>query len=73
MSNPYERIDQLERDLLQVRKDQAETCRMCNALALGLQQQSATLAELLSKLGESADALPGEQVERQRHGRTKAN
>ncbi len=63
-----ERVDHLERDVLQLARQCAELAHMCA-------QQSALLAGLLGKLGESADSVPGESPlgpERQRQGR-KAN
>ncbi len=65
--SPYERIDQLERDV-------AHLARQNTDLALALAHQSALLAALLGKLGESADSVPGDQpLAPDRQRRVKAN
>ncbi len=56
MSTPSvgERVDQLERDVAQLWKQNVE-------LAAMVSRQSEMLARLLQSLGESAESLPGEK------------
>lgn len=63
MSNPYERIDQLERDVALLQRQN---------VTLALQQaELARMLALLQSLGESSESLPGEHApERNARGRT---
>jgi hypothetical protein len=55
MPSPYERIDALE---VLTRQMALQIAQLAGALA----QQSALMASLLSKLGESSETLPGEHA-----------